>query len=63
MAKLEEITVGSHVLGISGDEPVSIVAIQWYGTNVIEITYKASSSLRISRRSGCRKDDYDRIIH
>lgn len=40
MAKLEDITVGSDVLGIVGNEPVSIVAVQWYGSNVIEITYK-----------------------
>ena len=40
MARLEDITVGSNVLGIEGTEPVSIVAVQWYGTNVIEVTYK-----------------------
>ena len=38
MAKLEEITVGSSVKGIIGDEPVTIVAVQWYGSNVLEIT-------------------------
>ena len=42
MATLEEITVGSSVTGIAGNEPVTIVAVQWYGTNVIEITYKNS---------------------
>lgn len=42
MAKLEDITAGSSILGINGDEPVSIVAVQWYGSNVIEITYKNS---------------------
>jgi len=42
MARLEEITVGSTVKGIIGDEPVMIVAVQWYGTNVLEITYKNS---------------------
>ena len=42
MARLEEITVGSTIIGIAGNEPVSIVAVQWYGTNVIEITYKNS---------------------
>ena len=42
MAKLEEITVGSSVKGIIGDEPVTIVAVQWYGSNVLEITYKNS---------------------
>lgn len=40
MAKLEDITVGSTVKGIAGNEPVSIVAVQWYGSNVLEITYK-----------------------
>lgn len=44
MARLEEITVGSTVLGIEGNEPVTIVAVQWYGTNVIEVTYKDSRS-------------------
>ena len=43
MAKLEDITVGSRVLGVVAGEPVSIVAVQWYGTAVIEITYKNSS--------------------
>ena len=42
MARLEDITVGSHLTGIAGSEPVSVVAVQWYGTNVIEITYKNS---------------------
>lgn len=45
MARLEEITVGSTVKGIIGDEPVTIVAVQWYGTNVLEITYKNSQSV------------------
>ncbi len=40
MARLEDITVGSTIKGIIGDEPVSVVAVQWYGTNVLEITYK-----------------------
>lgn len=40
MAKLEDITVGSHLTGVIGNEPVQVVAVQWYGTNVLEITYK-----------------------
>ena len=40
MAKLEELTIGSSVKGFVGNEPVSIVATQWYGTNVVEVTYK-----------------------
>lgn len=40
MSKLEEITVGSTVKGVAGNEAVSIVAVRWYGTNVLDITYK-----------------------
>ena len=40
MAKLEDITVGSHLTGVVGNELVQVVATQWYGTNVLEITYK-----------------------
>ena len=43
MAKLEEITVGSNVKGIVAGDTVTIIAVQWYGTNVIEITYKNST--------------------
>ena len=42
MAKLEKIVTGCTVKGIAGSEPVTIVAVQWYGTAVIEITYKDS---------------------
>lgn len=45
MAKLEDITVGSYLIGIAGNEPVSIIAIQWYGTNVMEITYKTNAGV------------------
>ena len=45
MAKLEDITVGSHLTGIAGNEPVDVIAVQWYGNNVIEITYKNSKGV------------------
>lgn len=40
MARLEDITVGSLVRGIIGNEPVTIVAVTWHGTAVIDITYR-----------------------
>ena len=43
MARLEDITVGSSVKGIVANDTVTIVAVQWYGTNVIEVTYKNSA--------------------
>ena len=39
MTKLEDITVGSSVKGIISNSTVTIVAVQWYGNNVLEITY------------------------
>jgi superfamily II DNA or RNA helicase len=40
MARLEDITVGSSVKGIAGNQPVNVVAVKWYGNAVLEITYK-----------------------
>jgi SNF2 family DNA or RNA helicase len=42
MAQLEKIIVGSRVLGIAGKEPVTVMAVKWYGTAVLEITFKDS---------------------
>ncbi len=43
LSKLEEITVGSHIKGIVEGDTVTIVDVHWYGSNVVEITYKDSS--------------------
>lgn len=40
MARLEEITSGSSLIGLSGANTVTIVAVKWYGDNVIEVTFK-----------------------
>ena len=40
MAKLEEITVGSMVSGISNMDAVQIIATKWYGDSVLEVTFK-----------------------
>lgn len=42
MARLEDITVGSSVIGLAGQETVTVVAVQWYGTAVLEVTFKDS---------------------
>lgn len=42
MVRLEELTVGSQVLGIDTQEAVTIVALQWYGNVVLSVTYKNS---------------------
>lgn len=45
MARLEGITVGSNIVGIVSKEPVTVVAVKWYGTAVLEITFKDSKGL------------------
>ena len=40
MARLEDITVGSSVVGITGSAPVTVVAAKWYGNSVLEVTFK-----------------------
>jgi SNF2 family DNA or RNA helicase len=39
MARLEDVTVGSSVTGITGNQSVCVVAVRWHG-NVLEITFK-----------------------
>lgn len=43
MAHLEDITVGCSVSGIAGNNAVEIVAVKWFGTAALEVTYKNSS--------------------
>lgn len=40
MARLEDITVGSSVSGLASQEAVTVVAVKWYGTAVLEVTFK-----------------------
>ena len=42
MAKLEELTVGCCVKGLVNNESVQVVAVKWFGSAVLEITYKNS---------------------
>ncbi|MBQ1413909.1 MAG: DEAD/DEAH box helicase, partial [Clostridia bacterium] len=42
MSKLEELTVGSSVKGIVSNDAVQIVAVKWYGSSVLELTFKNS---------------------
>ena len=42
MPRLEEITIGSQVKGITAGEPVTVIAVQGYGNAAAEITFKNS---------------------
>jgi len=39
MARLEELTVGANVLGLSGNAPVTIVATRWHGS-ILRVTHR-----------------------
>lgn len=45
MSKLEELTVGSSVNGLVNNESVQVVAVKWFGSAVLEITYKNNQGL------------------
>ena len=40
MARLEDLTQGAAIRGILPDEIVTIVNVEWFGSDVIELTYK-----------------------
>lgn len=42
MPRLEDISVGSQVNGIAAGEPVTVIAMQWYGDAAVEVTFKNS---------------------
>ena len=43
MARLEDITVGCSVKGITGNNAVEIVAVKWFGTAAIQVTYRTAT--------------------
>ena len=41
--KLEDVTPGAQITGISGDAPVTVVATTWIGGNALRLTYRTAS--------------------
>ena len=41
--KLEDVTPGAQITGISGDAPVTVVATTWIGGNALRLTYRTVS--------------------
>jgi SNF2 family DNA or RNA helicase len=42
MAKLEELSSGASVKGIAGDAIATIVNVNWYGSNCVDVVYKTA---------------------
>ena len=47
--RLEDLTVGSSVKGLVNNEPVQVVAVKWYGSSVLELTFKNSQGMLASQ--------------
>ncbi|RME72984.1 MAG: DUF3883 domain-containing protein [Verrucomicrobia bacterium] len=43
MAKLEDLTPGASIRGIRPNELVTVVAVKWYGSDAIELSYRDAS--------------------
>ena len=41
--RLEDVTPGAQITGISGDAPVTVVAATWIGGNALRLTYRTAS--------------------
>ena len=41
--KLEDVTPGAQITGITGDAPVTVVATTWIGGNALRLTYRTAS--------------------
>jgi len=49
MARLEDLTVGSSVGGLVNNGSVQIIAVKWYGSSVLEVTYKNNQGMLASQ--------------
>ena len=47
--RLEDLTVGSSVNGLVANESVQVVAVKWYGSSVLEPTFKNSQGMLASQ--------------
>ena len=56
MVRLEDITVGSSVVGIVGSTLVEIVAVRWRGSSVLEVTFKDARG-RVDNQLLYREDE------
>lgn len=40
--RLEDLTPGAVVNGVAGKDPVTVVAVEWYGSDVVNLTYRTT---------------------
>jgi hypothetical protein len=41
--RLEDVTPGAEIIGITGDAPVHVVAVTWIGGNALRLTYRTDT--------------------
>lgn len=56
VAELEDLTPGALVGGVVGTEPVSVVQVEWHGTEVLTLTYRNAAG-RVDNKLIYRDDE------
>ncbi|GMW05562.1 MAG: hypothetical protein AMXMBFR8_03590 [Nevskiales bacterium] len=56
MARLEELTTGTSVRGIRPDAAVTVVSVQWFGSDALELTFKGPDG-RVANQLVYRSDE------
>ena len=55
MARLERLTPGTVVRGVTPDESIEVVRVKWYGDSAVELTYKVPTTGRNRARQPRRR--------
>ncbi len=56
MSKLEDLQPSAAVRGVLPDELVSVVSVQWFGSEAVELTYKTAAG-RVANELIYRHDE------
>lgn len=59
MAQLEDLKQGSIIEGVAPGGPVTVIDVQWFGSDAVELTYKGVANVKPGVRAllrNCRDD-------
>ena len=62
MARLEDLTAGAYVGGVSSDGPVEVIAVKWFGDSTIDLTYKMPETGQTGTRLLYRDDESGVVV-
>jgi hypothetical protein len=56
MARLEELTLGAQIGGVLADQPVTVVHVDWHGTEALSLVYREATG-RVADQLLYRSDE------